>query len=245
MLTLLLFACMEYDVHTPQDAAEPYRPDRTPGLDDDTGSSSTDDSAHPHDSDPQPDDDEPPDEDVPPEDEDHPGDYNDPPDGDPPSDFHDDCDGGTQATSGSSIYVLSWDPVQMNGALEAPTSAWYHLYSSHIAESGADQRNESAYYRVPTSADPKGYPRWGNCSNEWIVRDADNGSGPPGALIYIGTFWLEKGSNDLEMHHYCPLQRSGQCNAYHVTSDSNSTCDTSNANSVHFEGSGICVTRAK
>ena len=246
MSSLLLHACMDYGVHTPEDVREPNHPVRTPGLYDDSGEGG--DTDHLHDSLPQeevPDDDTDDPDDEPPDDDDPPGDFGDPPNGDPPSDWHDDCDGGTKATSSSSIYVLSWDPTQMDATVSTGTSAWYHIYSSHIAESGSSQRNESAYYRVPNSANPSGAPRWGNCGSDWVVRDADNGGGPPASLIYVGTFWLEKGDNTLEMHHFCPVYRSGSCSAYHVTSDSGSTCDSGNANSVHFEGSGICVTRAK
>lgn len=248
-LLLLTLGCIDYDVHKPEDVADPYRPDRGPGLHDDTGTSSSD-TAHTHDSIPEEeapgdDEDDPDDPEDEPPDGDHPGDFGDPPLGDPPSDWHDDCDGGTKATSSDSTYVLSWSDMQMDATLSADTAAWYHIYSSHIAESGADQRNESAYYRMPNASNPTGAPRWGNCGSDWIVRDADNGSGPPASLIYIGTFWMEKGANTLEMHHYCPTYRTGACSAYHVTSDSGSTCDSSNANSVHFEGSGICVTRAK
>ncbi|MCP4810825.1 MAG: hypothetical protein GY913_11415 [Proteobacteria bacterium] len=222
-MLLLALACSEYSTFSSNDVTQPVRDDDVP-LVTDSGEE------HTHDSDVEEDDEDPPD---------GPDDPDEPPRGDPPDDFGD-CDNGIEAPSPSEIYVLSWTDTDTEGVITAPLKGWYDVYSDSIAESGSSQTNESAYFRIPNGANPAGTPAWSNCDSDWIVQDADN-SGFPGGRIYIGTFWLAEGENKLEMHHFCPLQRSGACDSLHITSDSSGTCDSGNVNSVHFYGSGICI----
>jgi len=224
MLTLgLTLACSEYNNFTLNDVREPYD-DGAPGTHDDTADG-WDDGEEDGDDDP----DDPPD------------DYEDPPDGDPPDRFGD-CDEGISSISDDAIYVLSWSDTEMEGTVTAPLKGWYHLYSDSIAESGASQRNESAFFRVYNSTNSYGTPRWANCGYEWIVQDADNDGFPSGSRIYIGTFWLDEGDNQLVMHHYCPLYRSGNCPTFHIEGDAQ--CDSSSVNSVHWYGDGVCLSTA-
>ena len=80
-----------------------------------------------------------------------------------------------------------------------------------------------------------------NCEDDWIIRDADNDPALPAVLQFGGTFWLDAGSNEVSMHHYCPRIRDGSCSILHDTSVEESTCDSSNANSVHMVGEAFCV----
>ena len=250
----LLAGCSDYLFSSHNDAYEerehPTRDE--PGDDDDTADSDfpaddpdDDDSGAPGDSD-EPVEDPDDTEDEP--DDDPPGGApNDPPDDEPPAVFiNDDCAFGDLAEfSEEQIYVLSWDPVEASGTLVAPHADWYHVYNESIVESGSSQRNESAYFRVPNTGNPSGVPAYSNCGNDYVVADADNYGFPSGSVIYIGTFWLESGSNTLTMYHYCPLQRAGQCGSFHDTADSSATCSSSNANSVHFYGHGLCLVTAR
>ena len=43
------------------------------------------------------------------------------------------------------------------------------------------------------------------------------------------------------MHHFCPLVRTGGCPDLHLLDDPEGTCDSSNPNSAHFEGEGLCL----
>ncbi|HJN76253.1 MAG TPA: hypothetical protein QGF58_20155 [Myxococcota bacterium] len=219
----LSLSCSDYSYFNKNDATEPWDSGGNPGVGDDSGG---DDSGGGG-GDPSPD----------PWD-----DYDDPPDGDPPDRFGD-CDEGIESVSEDTIYVLSWDPTEMEGSITAPAEGWYHIYSDSIAESGGSQRNESAFFRVENASNPSGVPRWANCGYEWIVQDADNDGFPGGSRIYIGTFWLDEGDNDLVMHHYCPLYRSGNCPTFHIEGEAQ--CDSSNVNSVHYYGTGICITMVK
>ncbi len=161
----------------------------------------------------------------------------------PPGTFLDDCipDADAAFDSGE-IYVKSWDRETDSGTLTAEQSGWYHIYDWSLAESGSSQTNEVSYLRITNSRSPDGAPYWSNCVDEWMVDDFDN-SGTPSQRIYAGTFWLEAGSNDLTMYHYCPVERSGYCPEFHDTSDANSTCDSDGPNSVHFNGEGLCLLR--
>lgn len=83
--------------------------------------------------------------------------------------------------------------------------AWFELFKGNVSESGSNQLNESAYFRVYNAARPMGLPRegLGNCNDEYVVQDYDNDIGKLPDRIYIGTFYLEPGENTLEMRHYC------------------------------------------
>jgi hypothetical protein len=226
---LLLLACMDYNAHTWEDANQPVRDPPALGEDSADPAGHADDSGHGDDSDPPNDTQDPPDSDNPPE-------------WDPPETWVDGCEEGEEATSGPAIYVLSWDPTYAEGSLTAADKGWYHVYSDQIMESGASQRNESAFFRLPNAGNPGGLPLHGNCGDDWIVQDSDNSGWPSGSKLYIGTFWLEAGANKLEMRHYCPVYRGGSCQGFHDGSDA--TCDSSNVNSVHYEGWGTCLRKA-
>jgi len=190
---------------------------------------------------------EPPPDEDPPDEDDPPGDPpdDDPPPSDPPPEEVDDCEGDVDAEFiGSEIYVLSWDRNTDSGSIVAAEPGWYHIYDTALSESGASQFNETAYLRITNSFRPDGEPYFANCGDDWVVQDADNfGSLPGGARLYAGTFWLEAGENIVTMYHYCPLYRSGACPSLHFTDDPSGTCDSDNANSVHYGGYGICLRR--
>jgi len=231
--------CVDYEFHTPADLSAPLMDTglrgsaTTPSSDtgDDTGD--TGDSGHTH-----------PDsgQGVDPPGNDGPN-FGSPPDGDVPDTYiSDDCEGGADvAMSPDTLVVLGWDPITDTGTLTAPSGGFYDLYDTSIAESGASQWNESAYLRVSNTTNPAGLPNWGNCGSDWVVVDADNHGFPGSSLIYLGTFWLDPGVNTLTLLHYCERQRAGECGSLHITDDPGSTCDTSNANSVHVEAQGICA----
>ena len=164
----------------------------------------------------------------------------------PPEELLTDCSDGVMATFSSAIAVLASDPITASGELVADSDGWYHVYDYTIAESGDSQRNETAYFRITNGSTSDGLPYFANCGDEWLVLDADNeGELPAGSRIYIGTFYLEAGTNLLTMTHFCDLVRNGSCTEYETT-DSDQTCDvTSNPNSVHFEGEGICLVPAQ
>lgn len=237
----LLLACVDYDLGEPEDASAgttvtpPNHLDTsTPGHDDPPAH--TGDTGQPVDSDPP--------EDDPPEDDGPPWDYLNPPTGQPPGKTRSSCADGTAASfSPGEIYVLSWSSTTASGVLHAPEMGWYHVFNQHVAESGASQRNESAFFRVPNATHPSGKPRWSNCGDDWVLPDHDNG-GATALYHYVGTFWLDAGENRLEMHHFCPDIRAGACAWMHDKVDSDKTCDSDNPNSVHFNGDGLCVTTA-
>ncbi len=163
----------------------------------------------------------------------------------PPEELIPDCDPGATATmSPGEIYVTSWDQPSATATLSADQAGFYHIYDYSIAESGASQRNETAYLRVTNGTRPEGEPVYANCGYEWLVRDADNdGPLPEGSRIYIGTFYLEAGDNTLNLYHYCPLYRAGECPSFQDSS-TDDTCDGSGANSVHILAEGLCLVKA-
>ena len=165
-------------------------------------------------------------------------------DGPPPTVITDDCVTDTEASfSPGEIYVLSYEPTSASGTLTAGVSGWYHGYDFSLAESGASQTNEESYLRIGNARRPGGEPYWANCEDEWIVDDLDNDGLASGTRVYTGTFWLEAGDNTLTLNHYCPLYMDGYCPEFHETSDSGQTCDAGAANSVHFNGEGLCLQR--
>ena len=160
----------------------------------------------------------------------------------PPQDSIDECVPGTSATFDSGeIYILSWEPLA-SGPLTAEEEGYYHLYDYSIAESEASQRNESAFLRITNATNPEGTPVFSNCEVDWVVMDNDNDQPPvAGTRIYMGTFWLDAGVNTLELHHLCTYIRDGLCTDMHDQLDPESTCESSNANSVHYLGEGLCL----
>ena len=160
-----------------------------------------------------------------------------------PPEWVEDCDDGIEAEIlPKEMAVLAWDPVQSKGTLNAPGSGWFHIYDYVLAESGASQRNETVYLRIPNADQPTGEPRFKNCDSEWIVLDPDNNGSPNAtARQYMGTFWLVQGLNEILLNHYCPLYRNGQCGSFHNTDMESTTCDAGDANSAHMTGRGVCM----
>ncbi len=165
----------------------------------------------------------------------------DPPTDTPPDPIPDpaDCTAGATVTVAGAVWTGSYSSPRST-VIRASASGWYHLYDAYVAESGASQRNESGYLNVSNPFNPSGKPAAGNCNGEYIVVDNDN-SGPPPSQVFIGTFYLQAGDNTLTLHHYCPLQRAGQCGAFHVTSASSSTCGSGNVNSIHLDLRAFCA----
>jgi hypothetical protein len=143
------------------------------------------------------------------------------------------------------IYVFSWDRPTDSGVLVAPEAGWFHLYDTSIAESGSSQWNESVFLRVSNGLNPDGMPLDGNCEGDFVIVDPDNeGALPDGTTVFLGTFLLEAGENDVSLHHFCPRYRDGECTDLHDAGDPNSTCDTGNVNSAHVVGESICLVKA-
>ncbi len=165
----------------------------------------------------------------------------------PPDDFGDEdrASGVLGTWLSGEIAVMSWDGGPALGQLEAPLAGHYHVYDLSIAESGAGQWNESAFIRIPNSANPSGLPNLGNCDGDFVVEDPDNVNPvPTGSTLYLGTFQLDAGINEVELWHYCPVYRDGDCPTLHIPDDPGSTCDSSNVNSVHFTGTAVCLVPA-
>jgi len=215
MSLLLLFACSDYSFSDPEDALK----GSNVGGPDDTGDGEDGDGDPPR--------------------------YDTPPTERPPTFLDGDCEEGTDevVVEFSEIYVKSWDATLSEGTLYAYEAGWYHLYDLGMAESGASQTNETAMVRIKNSTNPDGLPAWANCDTDWFVIDADNYS-PPSDRIYTGTYWLDEGVNQLELVHFCPVYRAGACGDLHITDWSDSTCETSNPNSVHLVGDAACVVPA-
>jgi hypothetical protein len=225
LLAALLFGCNDQHL-TP--LGEPPYP--SPGFDapddDDPGSADDDDSW-----------DETPD---PPDDDDGPPDEA----GDPTGDAN--CADGVLATwSPGEVALLSWDAAPAEGVLDSPLTGWFHVYDLAITESGASQRNESAWLRIPNDLNLSGAPAVANCGLEWLTADLDNdGPLPPGTTQYLGTFLLVEGPNRVEVRHFCELYRQGLCTEFHYEVDAGSSCHASNPNSVHITGEAVCLEAA-
>jgi hypothetical protein len=170
-------------------------------------------------------------------------------DDDDPDPWLDDCPEGSYSVTdfygaggGDEIYVLSWDPTEASATLVSPLGGLFAVYDSDVYESGGSQTNESGFVRIRNSANPEGAPTTPNCGLEYIVQDNDNDGSPPAPLIYMGTFSLVAGANDLTLYHFCPLFRQGYCQTYHVgDSSASSGCDDSGPNSIHVSGEGFCL----
>lgn len=127
---------------------------------------------------------------------------------------------------------------------------WYHFYSFSGVDSGARQTNESLYLRIPSSAVPDGAPRAANCGSDWILKDADNGPPlPAGTRLYAGTFFIDSGTRQLEVNHFCPIVRNeGRCLDLQDTTVSHTLCTvpypgehSSRDNSVSIIGAAVCL----
>lgn len=224
MLIATLLACSEYGL-------DPHQP--KPELTEHDGSGDSHDTRDPRDPTPSDDDGPDPDPDDPPE---HP----------PAESLDHDCPEDQLAVfSEDEIWVGAHGNTTASGALHAPAAGWYHVYNTHIVESGATQHNESVFFHVPNATHPDGLPAFGNCGDDYVVVDGDNDGPPAGNQTLIGTFWLDAGDNELVMTHYCTLYDQGRCPEHHIDQPSSQTCDTNNINSVHFMGFGVCLVPAQ
>jgi hypothetical protein len=139
------------------------------------------------------------------------------------------------------LVVVMPDELEDQGILHAEAAGWYDLFNDYLAESGDNQTNESCYFRVVNDTNPAGHPVQSNCGKDWVIMDRDN-DGTPTTSAFIGTFWLDKGDNTLQMHHYCPRFKAGECVDLHNDLPENKTCPSTNPNSVHFRGgTSLCV----
>ena len=138
------------------------------------------------------------------------------------------------------IYVLAWNNTEATGTLVAPMAGMYDIYDISVAESGASQINETGFLRVRNSHSSEGEPLFSNCGLDWLVMDTDN-DGPPPNLVYLGTFDLDEGDNELTLYHFCPLWRQGYCSDFHIGDPDDGGCNDDGPNSIHFNGEGLCL----
>ncbi len=238
LLLLLGTGCNDYNFDDPTDYTDDD--DGGPGDDDDDDTSSgSDDDMGPSDDDAT---------DVTDDDDGDDDGEEDDDDSDPPPDLIDDCEANTgfsfQDSDGDGwLVVLSWSPTEEEGIIWVDTSGIYHLYDSYIAESGASQTNETGYLTITNSQNTDGFPGVTNCGDHWLVQDSDNNGNPPQQAIYVGTFLLLAGEDNLiTLHHYCPLYRAGQCQSFHIGDPYDSGgCEDGGPNSIHMDMSGICL----
>jgi len=146
--------------------------------------------------------------------------------------------------SGGEVWVVSnsssGNKTTQRGKIDVSQAGRFDVYSRFSAESGSAQLNESAFYRIRNSIAPDGTPILANCAGEWVVEDLDNDqSWPDDQYVYLGTFDLVQGFNELSFTHYCTLYEQGECPQFH-NQDAFSTCDSDNPNSAHFIGD-LCL----
>jgi len=157
-----------------------------------------------------------------------------------------DCPNGVSATvtdsDGDGMVVITTSSPEDWAIVEVPVDGVYEIYDSQMSESGSSQMNESGYIRITNSVNPTGFPVIANCGLDYVVADTDN-NGTPTAPIYVGTFSLMSGEqNMLTLYHYCPLFQGGSCPSFHNGDpNSGSGCNTNNANSIHMDLDGICI----
>ena len=256
-LPLLVLGCNDNSL-TAMNGGNPPNPpggadDDDDGADDDDAADDDDgspyDDGYPNDDDASEDDDDAVSDDDDDGAEDDDDDVSDDDDDDDPDPWIDDCPDGAysvtdfySASGGDEIYVLSWDPTEADATLVSPVSGLFAVYDSYVYESGASQTNESGFIRIRNSANPEGAPSTPNCGLDFIVQDNDNDGDPPAPLIYMGTFELVAGDNELTLYHFCPLFRQGYCQAFHIGDPGqDSGCESGGANSIHVNGEGFCL----
>lgn len=147
----------------------------------------------------------------------------------------------TAIWDGGEIWVATNGAMERTGAVTVSAEGLFDVYSAFSAESGDTQWNESSFYRFENELSPEGESSESNCSEEWVVRDADNfESWEAGDFIYIGTFLLAEGENTMQLSHYCLLYEEGECQEFHFEDEPSSTCGSDNPNSAHFSGE-LCL----
>ncbi len=253
-LMLAAAGCTDYDVTDEGDTYPPLGDDDDNGDDDDdtgigdddTGDDDTgvgDDDTGPGDDDTGPGDDDtgPGDDDGDDDDGDDDGDDDD------DDEVDEDCPNGVTATVTDSdgdgwVVITTSDPTDW-AIVNVPVDGVYELYDSQLAESGASQMNETGYLTITNSVNPVGFPVNPNCGGLFIVADSDN-NGTPTQPTFLGTFSLMAGEdNHLTLHHYCDIYQAGQCQQFHNGDpNSGSGCNTGNANSIHMDIDGLCIT---
>ena len=144
--------------------------------------------------------------------------------------------------SPAELIVGSWNSVSASGAVHVATAGWYAIFDTALSESGSSQTNETGILQISNAANPDGWPLFGNCGDWWIVADSDNGGSPSDTPVYLGTFWLESGENQVTLYHYCTVYRSGQCPEFHNDTPAGGHCESSNWNSIHMQANEICLT---
>ncbi len=137
------------------------------------------------------------------------------------------------------IYVLAYSPTEATGTLVSPIAGLFDVYDTSVAESGSSQMNETGFVRIRNSHSSQGEPVFANCGLDWLVMDTDN-DGPPPNLVYVGTFDLDEGDNELTLYHFCPLYQQGYCTEFH-TGDPNDNGCNDGPHSIHFNGQGLCL----
>ncbi len=239
-LMLAAAGCTDYDVTDEGDTYPPLGDDDDNGDDDDDTGIGDDDTGD--------DDTGVGDDDTGPGDDDGDDDDGDD-DGDDDDDdeVDEDCPNGVTATVTDSdgdgwVVITTSDPTDW-AIVNVPVDGVYELYDSQLAESGASQMNETGYLTITNSVNPVGFPVNPNCGGLFIVADSDN-NGTPTQPTFLGTFSLMAGEdNHLTLHHYCDIYQAGQCQQFHNGDpNSGSGCNTGNANSIHMDIDGLCIT---
>jgi len=248
-----LLACNENALHTfPDNNPPPLGDGDDDDDDDDDDGVDDDDTGGPYD-DGNPDDDDvgtdDDDDDRAPNSDDDDVNTDDDDDDDEPEEWLDECPEDAipitdfySSDGGDGIYTLSWGPTEADATLEAPVAGMYAVYDTYVYESGGSQTNESGFIRIRNNENPDGAPISPNCGLDYIIQDSDNSGSPPAPYVYLGTFELVQGANELTLYHYCALYRQGYCGSFHIGDpDANSGCEGSGPNSIHLEGEGICL----
>ena len=242
LLVALGWSCQDYDLGGDDDTS----PGGIGDLDDD------DDDDDIHGSDDDDDDDTPWDDDDSDDDDDTGSDDDDFGDDDtatgPPPELLDECPDKVSYSfvdddGDGFVAVLSWDPIEDSAVVHVDFTGIFHVYDTYIAESGASQINEIGYLTITNSHNATGMPQFANCETYWLVADTDNHGTPPPGSLYVGTFPLVAGEDNLlTLHHYCPLYRDGHCTSFqNGTPGADGSCDDNGANSIHMALDSICL----
>jgi hypothetical protein len=237
LLVGVCWSCNDYDLGGDDDTDS-----GGPGGLDDDDDDDDDDNAHDDDFDPDDDDDD----DTGVADDDDNGDDDDTTQ-EPPPELLDECPDKVGYSfvdddGDGYVAVLSWEP-QDSAVIHVDFTGIFHVYDTYIAESGASQINEIGYLTISNSHNPTGMPDFANCESYWIVPDTDNHGTPPPGSLYVGTFPLVAGEDNLlTLNHYCELYRNGLCQSFqNGTPGADGSCDSSGVNSIHMALDSICL----
>lgn len=174
----------------------------------------------------------------------------------PPPNSNPDCDEleFDPGLDKSELLVTTGKPEDEGTIKNVPEAGRYQLFFVDPQEGPDSQKNESFYALVRNSSNPNGFPeaqpdpKVPNCLNTlYVVQDQNNGKERrANRRIFIGTFKLVKGDNTITIKHYCSLYNAGVCQELHLPPDGDPKkdggCQTSSANSVHFQpAKSFCV----